>query len=113
MVAEFSGGTISSDGGGVLLRETDTKMNLLARFSQCFVDGRNPPQTEHSVERMVRQRVYALVLGYEDLNDYEQPRQDPPLGLMAGKSESGVEPLAGKSALNRMELGNGMPNHDT
>ena len=45
VVAEFSGGTINSAGGGLLLRETDTRMNLLARFSQCFVDGRNRLQT--------------------------------------------------------------------
>lgn len=110
VVAEFNGGTISSDGGGLLLRETDSKMNLLARFSQCFTDGRNSLQTVHSVEQMVRQRVYALSLGYEDLNDHEQLRQDPVLQVLAGKAEPGVEPLAGKSTLNRMELGSGMPN---
>ena len=110
MVGEFSGGTMSSDGGGLLLRETDSKRNLLARFSQCFVDVRNPLQTAHSVEQMVRQRVYALTLGYEDLKDHEQLRRDPLLGLMAGKPDPGAEPLAGKSTLNRMELGNGMPN---
>ena len=108
VVAEFSGGTISSDGGGLLLGETDRKMKLLSRFSQCFLDGRNPALIEHSVEQMVRQRVYALALGYEDLNDHDQLRQDPLLGLMAGKAEPGAEPLAGKSTLNRMELGNGM-----
>lgn len=109
VIAAFNGGTISSDGGGLLLRETDSKMNLLVRFSQCFADGRDPQQIEHSVEQLVRQRVYALTLGYEDLNDHEQLRQDPLLQLMAGKAEPGAEPLAGKSTLNRMELGNGMP----
>src|SRR6266478_7076041 len=109
VVAEFSEGTISPDRGGLLLQETDTKMNLLARFSQCFIDGRNPILIEHSVEQMVRQRVYALALGYEDLNDHDQLRQDPLLGLMAGKAEPGTEPLAGKSTLNRMELGTGIP----
>jgi hypothetical protein len=109
IVAEFSGGTISSDGGGLLLQETDSQMNLLARFSQCFFDGRNPILIEHSVEQMVRQRVYALALGYEDLNDHDQLRQDPLLAAMAGKADPGAEPLAGKSTLNRMELGSGMP----
>lgn len=109
VVAEFSGGTISSDGGGLLLRETDQKMKLLERFSQCFIDQRDALQIEHSVEQMVRQRVYGLALGYEDLNDHEQLRQDPLLQLLAGKREPGAEPLAGKSTLNRMELGNGMP----
>jgi hypothetical protein len=108
IVAEFSGGTISSDGGGLLLQETDAKMNLLSRFSKCFVDGRNPILIEHSVEQMVRQRVYGLALGYEDLNDHEQLRQDPLWALLAGKAEPGQELLAGKSTLNRMELGTGM-----
>jgi hypothetical protein len=109
IVAEFSGGTISSDGGGLLLQETDSKMKLLTRFSQCFFDSRNQKLIEHSVEQMIRQRVYALALGYEDLNDHEQLRQDPLLGLMAGKAEPGTELLAGKSTLNRMELGTGIP----
>ena len=109
IVAEFSGGTISSDGGGLLLQETDSKMNLLTRFSQCFVDLRNPDLIEHSVEQLIRQRVYALALGYEDLNDHDQLRQDPLLVVMSGKAEPGTELLAGKSTLNRLELGTGMP----
>jgi hypothetical protein len=109
IVAEFSGGTISSDGGGLLLQETDSKMNLLTRFSQCFVDFRNPDLIEHSVEQLIRQRVFALALGYEDLNDHDQLRQDPLLGVMSGKAEPVMELLAGKSTLNRMELGTGMP----
>jgi hypothetical protein len=109
IVAEFNGGTISSDGGGLLLQETDSKMNLLARFSECFVDCRNQKLIEHSIEQLIRQRVYALALGYEDLNDHEQLRQDPLLVVMAGKAEPDTELLAGKSTLNRMELGTGMP----
>jgi hypothetical protein len=108
IVAEFSGGTVSSDGGALLLQETDSKMNLLARFSQCFIDRRNPVLIEHSIEQMIRQRVYALALGYEDLNDHEQLRQDPLLSALAGKAQPGTEPLAGKSTLNRMELGTGI-----
>ena len=108
IVAEFSGGTISSDGGGLLLQETDSKMNLLKRFSQCFVDLRNQDLIEHSVEQMIRQRVFAMALGYEDLNDHEQLRQDPLLGAMVGKAQPGTEALAGKSTLNRMELGTGI-----
>jgi hypothetical protein len=109
IVAEFSGGTISSDAGGLLLQETDSRMNLLTRFSQCFVDLRNPDLIEHSVEQLIRQRVFALALGYEDLNDHDQLRQDPLLGVMSGKAEPVTELLAGKSTLNRMELGTGMP----
>ena len=83
-------------------------MNLLKRFSQCFVDLRNQDLIEHSVEQMIRQRVFAMALGYEDLNDHEQLRQDPLLGAMVGKAQPGTEALAGKSTLNRMELGTGI-----
>jgi hypothetical protein len=108
IVAEFSGGTVSSDGGALLLQEADSKMNLLARLSECFIDRRNPVLIEHSIKQMIRQRVYALALGYEDLNDHEQLRQDPLLSALAGKAQPGTEPLAGKSTLNRMELGTGI-----
>ena len=110
VVAEFNGGTISSDGGALLLRETDRRINLLGRFSECFLDGRNPALIEHRIEEMLAQRVYGLALGYEDLNDHEQLRHDPLLQVLAGKAEPGQEALAGKSTLNRMELGDGTPN---
>lgn len=110
VVAEFHGGAISSDGGALLLRETDRRIQLLERFSQCFLDGRNPALVEHRIEQMLAQRVYGLALGYEDLNDHEQLRHDPLLGVLAGKAEPGKAALAGKSTLNRMELGDGTPN---
>jgi hypothetical protein len=109
VVAEFNGGTISSDGGALLLRETDRRLNLVSRFSQCFRDGRHPLWVKHGIEQLVAQRLYGLALGYEDLNDHEQLRHDPLLGLLAGKAEPGEDLLAGKSTLNRMELGNGKP----
>ena len=108
-MGEFSGGTMTSDAGALLLREADLRMNLLPRFSQCFLDGRDPDLIEHSVEQMLAQRVYALALGYEDLNDHEQLRNDPLLRMLAGKAQPDQEALAGKSTLNRLELGNGKP----
>ena len=109
IVAEFNGGTITSDAGSLLLKETDAKMNLLARFSECFTDRRSPLLIEHTLEQMLRQRVYGLALGYEDLNDHDLLRLDPLLGVMAGKAEPGTDLLAGKSTLNRLELGTGTP----
>jgi len=109
IVAEFSGGTITSDAGSLLLKETDAKMNLLTRFAECFSDRRSPLLIEHTMEQMLRQRVYGLALGYEDLNDHELLRLDPLLAAMAGKAEPGTDLLAGKSTLNRMELGTGTP----
>ena len=109
VVARFDGGTITSDGGGLLLRETDRRLNLLPRFAECFLDGRNPIFVEHSVQELVSQRVYGLALGYEDLNDHEQLRQDPLLRVLAGKADVEDSPLAGKSTLNRLELSDGTP----
>jgi hypothetical protein len=106
VVARFDGGTISSDGGSLLLRQTDKRLNLLARFSQCFLDSRDQDRIEHSILEMVSQRVYGLALGYEDLNDHEQLRKDPLFGVLAGHAEFD-KPLAGKSTLNRLELGTG------
>lgn len=58
LITEFNGGTISSDGRALLLRETDRKIELLRRLSQCFLDGRNPALVEHGIEQMLAQRVY-------------------------------------------------------
>jgi hypothetical protein len=107
IVARFDGGTISSDGGALLLRQTDKRLNLLPRLAECFLDGRNQDQVEHSIVEMLSQRIYGLALGYEDLNDHEQLRKDAVFGILAGREEL-AEPLAGKSTLNRMELGAGV-----
>lgn len=104
--ARFDGGTISSDGGAFLLRQTDKRLNLLPRLAECFLDGRNQDLVEHSVLEMISQRIYGLALGYEDLNDHDQLRKDPVFAILAGRAEV-AEPLAGKSTLNRMELGAG------
>ncbi len=107
IVARFDGGTISSDGGAFLLRQTDKRLNLIGRLAGCFLDGRNQALIDHSVAEMLGQRIYGLALGYEDLNDHEQLRKDPVFGILAGK-ENLADPLAGKSTLNRMELGTGI-----
>ena len=99
----FTAGQVSSDGGAVLLRETDRKIKLLSRLASCFRDGRNQDLVEHELSEMLSQRIYGLALGYEDLNDHEQLRTDPLFGLLSGKRNL-EERLAGKSTLNRLEL---------
>jgi hypothetical protein len=106
IVARFDGGAISSDGGAVLLRQTDQRLDLLPRLAQCFLDGRAQDRVQHSVQEMISQRVYGLALGYEDINDHEQLRSDPLFSVLAGREEL-EKPLAGKSTLNRLELGEG------
>jgi len=100
---------MTSDGGAVLLRETDRRLNLLPRLAACFEDHRLPWLVSHSVQEMIAQRIYALALGYEDLTDHDQLREDPLLAVLSGKQRVGEEPLAGKSTLNRLELGGETP----
>jgi hypothetical protein len=101
--ARFDGGTLTSDGGAVLLREVDRATGILAQFAACFRDYRDPARVTHSVARLLRQRVYGLALGYEDLNDHDQLRRDPLFAVLAEAADLAA-PLAGKSTLNRLEL---------
>ncbi len=110
----FDGGTITSDAGGLLLREVEKRTGIIAQFAACFTDRRDPERIEHPVRALVAQRVYALALGYEDLNDHDQLREDPLLAVLAEKPDPSGESrvrerdrgkaLAGKSTLNRLEL---------
>jgi len=103
VVARFDGARMTTDGGALLLRAVDRKISLLKRVRTCFHDARHPERVEHALSELLAQRIYALALGYEDLNDHEELRHDPLLGLLAGKRKL-EEPLAGKSTLNRLEL---------
>ncbi len=103
VVARFDGARMTTDGGALLLRAVDRKMGLLKRVAACFSDARVPERVEHALPELLAQRIYALALGYEDLNDHEELRHDPLLALLAGKREL-EQPLAGKSTLNRLEL---------
>lgn len=114
LVGRFDGGQISSDGGGLLLREVDQRLGMLARLADCFTDYRNPNSIEHDVQALVAQRVYGLALGYEDLNDHDVLRDDGVLAVLVGKRDLTGEqrprsrdqghPLAASSTLNRLEL---------
>jgi len=114
VTGRFDGGAITSDGGGLLLRELDVKTGLLRRFAACFTDHRDPELIEHSVEELLKQRVFGIALGYEDLNDHDELRHDPLLAVLVGKTDpTGIDrvrrrdkgkALAGKSTLNRLEL---------
>lgn len=114
VVGQFDGGRITSDGGGILLREVENRTHILKRLSQCFHDYRDPELIEHTLESLIKQRVYGLALGYEDLNDHDELRQDALLALLCDKTDiTGLDrlrqqdkgkALAGKSTLNRLEL---------
>lgn len=115
IIAEFNGGNITTDCGAFLLREVEKRTSILNRLSRCFTDYRNPLYIEHTVEELIKQRVFGIALGYEDLNDHDRLRTDPFLGLLCDKQDptgsnrykvrDKGKALAGKSTLNRLELG--------
>ena len=88
-MARFDGGTISSDAGAFLLRQTDKRLNLLPRLAECFLDGRNQAMIDHSILEMLSQRIYGLALGYEDINDHEQPADRSSLRHSGGTRRTG------------------------
>jgi hypothetical protein len=108
VVAAFDGGKMTTDAGALLLGAADQAIRLVDRFAECFADSRAPELIEHTVRTLVGQRIFALALGYEDVVDHDQLRHDPTLAVLAGKLSArrkDCAPLAGKSTLNRLELG--------
>lgn len=96
---DFEGGDVSSDGGLLLLREVERRLKALKRAANLLPDQRQAGKVRHSMESMLRQRVFALAQGYEDLNDHEQLRHDPLLQTAAGRGSA----LASAPTLCRME----------
>jgi hypothetical protein len=100
LVGAFDGGAISSNGGVVLLAAADRAIGLSQRLAQCFTDLRFADAVRHSVPDLLRQRIFGLALGHEDLIDHDALRDDPALAAVLDKPGGR---LAGKSTLNRME----------
>ncbi|MFH1930730.1 MAG: IS1380 family transposase [Pseudomonadota bacterium] len=114
VIADFNGGNITSDAGGLLLQEAARGKDIIKRFSKCFTDYRNHRYTDHSLKELLAQRIFGIALGYEDLNDHDRLRCDPLLAALVGKAdplgenrkreEDKGKAMAGKSTLNRLEL---------
>jgi len=116
VVADFSGGTLSVDGGALLLRQVDAHLGVTQELAQCFGDARQQVFVDHSVRELLAQRIFGLALGYEDINDHDRLRLDPLLAAACDKADPlgqdrfnpahrGIA-LAGASTLNRLELSN-------
>jgi len=116
VVADFSGGTLSTDGGALLLREVNQRLGVARALAQCFDDQRDPRFVDHALEQLLTQRLEGLALGYEDLNDHDQLRRDPLLAVACDKtdplgqdrvfSDNRGAALAASATLNRLELSN-------
>ena len=113
VTARFDGGRISSDGGGLLLKQVEQRLGIIAQFARCFADHRDPRLCEFTAEQLLAQRLYALALGYEDHNDHDALRHDPLLAVMLDHADPAGATrrrhadrgcaLAGKSTINRVE----------
>jgi Txe/YoeB family toxin of Txe-Axe toxin-antitoxin module len=112
--AQFTAERITTDTGGLLVREVAEKMDLFEKAAGCFTDYRDPDRREHEVSQLLAQRVMGLALGYEDLNDHDELREDPTWATLAGKDEDPTgedrtqeadrgKPLASKATLGRLE----------
>ena len=80
----FDGGSMTSDAGVMLLSAADRKLGLTAAAARCIADPRNPLLIKHAVRDMLRQRVYGLALGWEDLNDHKALRLDVAMQTAVG-----------------------------
>ncbi len=106
VVVNFQGGTVTSDAGLSLIAELDRKRQITSRLALCFKDYRDINRIDHSINSLITQRIYGLIMGYEDLNDHEQLRHDMMFALAVRKTiglENKPIVLAGKSTLNRIE----------
>src|SRR5258707_12125230 len=114
VMADFSAGYLSSDGGMLFLRQIDEGLGISRSLARCFYDARNPLFIEHSVRELLAQRLLGMAAGYEDLNDHNLLRLDPLFAVAVGKkdplgdggaAQDEGKHLASASTLNRLEIG--------
>jgi len=101
IVADFTGGTLTSDAGGLLLREVDRRLGLIDGLAECLTDPRDPAKIRHDLRTLLAQRIFGLALGYEDLNDHNRLRHDPLFAVLAERGP--LTPLASSPTLCRFE----------
>jgi len=103
VIANFKGGRITLDAGGLLLRELDRRYRLAENAASCLHDPREGHKVKHDLLILVRQRLCAIAQGSEDNNDAATLAKDPAFKIMAGKAPEGVGDLASQPTLSRFE----------
>jgi len=103
VIADFAGGSITSDSGALLLREVDRRLGLIEKINAVIPDPRNQALITHEQATMLRQRVFAIALGYEDGNDHQTLRDDPLMQLVTERGIDADQPLASPPTLCRLE----------
>ena len=103
ILADFNGGKITSDTGALLLRQVDKRIGLIDAINNCIPDPRHPSLTKHDQRTMLAQRIYAIAMGYEDLNDHQSLRNDPVMQTITEQNREQEKPLASAPTLCRLE----------
>lgn len=101
--ADFDGGTLSSDGGVLFLREMEAQVGIIRRMTRALDDPRDARYTDHSYEEMLRQRIFQIACGYEDANDCDSLRHDPAFKAACGRLPILDDPLASQPGMSRFE----------
>lgn len=99
----FDGGMLSSDSGVLLLREVERRLGIAARLAACLKDQRAPERIEHTLEEMLRLRMFAIAAGYEDANDCNKLRDDPVFKMAVGRAPESGEALCSQPTMSRLE----------
>jgi len=103
ILADFNGGKITSDAGALLLREIDKRIGLIDALNNCIPDQRHQSFVIHNQQALLAQRIFALAMGYEDLNDHQSLRNDPVMQTITDQNRHREKILASPSTLCRLE----------
>jgi hypothetical protein len=90
ILARFDGGRLSSDGGLLVLREVERRLDVATRLARCLADPRDPGRTLHGLDEIIRFRLLMIAAGYEDGNDADALRHDPVFKLALGRLPEGT-----------------------
>jgi hypothetical protein len=105
VTACFDGGDITSDAGAMLVSQADRKLGLIDAMSSVVRDGRQASKVVHSLDTMIRQRVFGIACGYEDANDFDTLAADPAMKIACRRAPKSDPDLASQPTLSRLENG--------
>ena len=103
LTADFDGGSLSSDGGLLLLREAERGLGIASRLAGAIRDRRDPARVDHALPELLKTRMFAIACGYEDANDLDRLRHDPLLKLAVGRHPESGDALCSQSTMSRLE----------
>ncbi len=101
--AAFDGGMLSSDGGVLLLRGVERRLGIATRLAGCIHDKRDPDSIDHTLNEMLRLRMFAIAAGYEDANDCNTLRHDPVFKMAIGRAPASGDALCSQPTMSRLE----------